>query len=35
MGCGIVTCASSLPLCPILHLPNFPENLLSVPLRSL
>jgi hypothetical protein len=30
MGCGTVNCASSLPLSLILHVPNFPENLLSV-----
>ena len=30
MGCGTVNCAPSLPLNFVLHVPNFPENLLSV-----
>jgi hypothetical protein len=30
MGCGTVNCASSVPLSLVLHVPDFPENLLSV-----
>ena len=30
MGCGIVSCTSSLSLNPVLHVPNFPLSLLSV-----
>lgn len=30
MGCGTISCTSSLPLDSVLHVPNFPVNLLSV-----
>ena len=30
MGCGTISCTPTLPLNPVLHVPNFPVNLLSV-----